>query len=105
SNTGCINPYRNTYSTADVAGTGYQWMLTGGYINQGNGTSTIAVTWTQPGTQTITLTATNATTGCDSTVTLPVLVDSITRPVIQPPNLNGCEPFDMSFSGNISNPN
>ena len=48
----CLNSTGNTYTT-ESGMTGYSWSVTGGTITSGSGTNTIAVTWTQAGTESV----------------------------------------------------
>ncbi len=71
-----------TYSTPNVPGNTYSWVVTGGNITAGDGTNEITVTWTTPGTGSVELTESVAATGCSVTVTLPVTVNPLPAPVI-----------------------
>ncbi len=104
STVGCIGSIQNTYFTIPEPGINYQWSTSGGFITSGNGTSNITVQWQTAGNQTITLTAVNALTGCDSTVTFNVQTGALPTPVIQGPALSGCIPLVANFSGNVLNP-
>lgn len=105
SNLGCISPNQSAYNTLFVPGTNYQWTVSGGVINYGNGTNSISVTWNGAGAQQVTVTALNTTTGCDSSVTFKVMVDSLAKPVIQAPDMYGCAPFSAVFTGNTYSSN
>lgn len=55
--------YQNTthvYSSPDHAGASYDWSVTGGTINSGQGTHEITVTWGAPGTGYVNITETSA---------------------------------------------
>lgn len=62
-----------TFSSAAETGVTYVW-TTGGGTAPSTTSSTIDITWATSGTKTVTLTATNATTGCVSTSSFTVLV-------------------------------
>ncbi len=102
--TGCIGSVQNNYFTIPEPDINYQWSTTGGIITSGNGTSSINVQWQNAGNQTITLTAVNALTGCDSTVTFNVQTGALPTPVIQGPGMSGCIPVIANFTGNVLNP-
>jgi len=101
---GCIGTTQNNYSTIPQPGITYSWSTTGGLITSGSGSPSISVQWQNAGTQTITLIATNAISGCDSVVTLNVQTGALPDPVIQTPSLSGCIPINASFTGNVLNP-
>lgn len=104
SNVGCIAIQQYQYSTPLEPFVTYQWTVTGGQILAGSGTNEITVEWQSPGQQTVTVTATNIQTGCDSTYTFNVLTGLLPVPVVNAPSLSGCEPLATSFSGNVNNP-
>jgi gliding motility-associated-like protein len=103
-NVGCISNAMVNYSSLLQPGINYQWSISGGNIITGNGTSAIAIQWITPGLQTVSITATNPLTGCDSTVVVHVNVDSLARPVIHTSGLAGCVPVQLDFTGNLLNP-
>ena len=98
---GCISSSQNNYSTVIEQSVNYYWSVTGGIITAGNGTNSIAVQWTTPGSNQILLFATNTQTGCDSMVSLAVMVDSLARPAIRASGLNGCAPLNLSLMSNV----
>jgi gliding motility-associated-like protein len=102
--TGCISSQVYTFSTYPQFNVSYQWSVAGGNIISGNNTPTITVKWTTPGFNSVSVTATNTLTGCDSSMTIPVLVDSLAAPVISAASLSGCTPVVMNFMGNSLNP-
>lgn len=55
------------YSTSDSAGSTYNWTVIGGSFS-GQGSNQIAVTWTTPGTGSVSVTETVSVTGCLATV-------------------------------------
>ncbi|MCX6317255.1 MAG: hypothetical protein NTW29_08185 [Bacteroidetes bacterium] len=71
-----------TYTTANVAGHTYNWVVTGGTIATGQGTNTITVTWTTPGAGTVTVTETITATGCNANAVKTVTVNP--KPVTTP---------------------
>jgi hypothetical protein len=62
----CLNSTGNIYTT-EAGMSNYTWTITGGTIDSGQGTSSISVTWTALGVQTLTVTYTNAN-GCNPLV-------------------------------------
>ncbi len=62
------------YSTPANAGSTYAWTVTGGTITSGNTSNAITVQWTTAGTQTVTVTETNASGNCLATASLSVEV-------------------------------
>lgn len=105
SSVGCISNNANNYLTIPEPDINYIWNVTGGSILSGNGSNAITVQWQNAGTQNITLTAVNAITGCDSTVTFNVQTGALPEPVIQLPAFSGCIPLSAPFAGNVVNPN
>ncbi len=77
----CVNSGNYSYST-ETGMTGYAWTVSsGGFITSGQGTSTIQVTWNNPGAQSVSVTYTN-TNGCApaSATVLPVTVNALPGP-------------------------
>lgn len=60
------NGSTETYSTPNVAGNTYNWVVTGGTISSGQGTSQVTVTWATPGSGTVSVTETITATGCSA---------------------------------------
>ena len=104
-NVGCISNASYNYSSVNEPGTNYLWTVTGGNISTGNGSSEITVQWITPGLNAVSVTALNTFTGCDSTSTIYVFVDSLAHPVIETSGLSGCVPVKIEFNGNLVNPN
>lgn len=59
----CLSSTGNIYTT-ETGMSNYTWTITGGTIDSGQGTSSISVTWTATGPQTLTVTYTNPS-GCN----------------------------------------
>jgi hypothetical protein len=78
----CLNSTGNIYTT-EAGMTGYAWTVTGGTIDLGQGTSSISVTWTAVGPQTLTVTYTNVN-GCNPTTPTPYTVTVNLLPVTSP---------------------
>ena len=77
----CVNSGYYNYST-ETGMTGYQWSISpGGSIITGQGTSTVQVTWNQPGSQWVSVTYTN-TGGCTALnpTQFPVTVNPFPNP-------------------------
>jgi hypothetical protein len=70
------------YSTANVAGHTYNWVVTGGTIATGQGTNTITVTWTTPGAGSVSVTETITAGGCTANVVKTVTINP--KPVTTP---------------------
>jgi hypothetical protein len=73
------------YATSIIAGSTYQWNITGGAITAGNNTNAISILWGAAGAGNISLTVTN-NKGCDSLVNLPVTIHPSPTPVINGPD-------------------
>jgi large repetitive protein len=71
-----------TYSTPNVAGHTYNWVVAGGTITAGQGTNTITVQWTTAGAGTVTVTQAITATGCSANHVLNVTVNP--KPVTTP---------------------
>lgn len=61
-----IGALTSTYLTTNVAGHTYTWVVTGGTIVTGQGTSSITVNWTTPGAGSVNVTETITLTGCSA---------------------------------------
>jgi|GEM_PF-493732 len=73
------------YSVVNPTGTAYQWIVNGGTIASGQGTTAITVDWGMAGSGSVKLFSVNAL-GCSSdTTTLPVIINQ----VLQTPTPNG----------------
>ncbi|OYU96540.1 MAG: hypothetical protein CFE21_09150 [Bacteroidetes bacterium B1(2017)] len=71
------------YTTTNTSGHTYTWLVTGGTISLGQGTSSVVVTWTAAGTGTLRVTDSINVAGCKGTSpTLNVLVNANPNPVI-----------------------
>lgn len=73
------------YSITPSAGNTYNWTVTGGTIISKPDSSAIYIRWAAPGAGSIQVTQTN-TYGCDSTVSLPVIIRQSPIPVVNGPN-------------------
>lgn len=72
-----------TYSVNNIAGTNYNWTVTGGNVISGQGTNSVVIEWTAIGAQTLTVVATNALNpACTDTEVLNVSVEAQPNPVI-----------------------
>lgn len=71
-----------TYSTPNVAGHTYNWVVTGGTISAGQGTNQVTVLWNTAGTGIVTVTQTITATGCSAPASLNVTVNP--KPVTTP---------------------
>lgn len=65
----------SVYTTANVAGHTYNWVVTGGTITAGQGTNSITVNWTTAGAGSVAVTETITASGCTATNTLNVTVN------------------------------
>lgn len=72
----CVSVAGNTstYTTTNVAGHTYNWVVTGGTIVSGQGTNSITVNWTTAGAGTVAVTETITASGCSAANTLNVTV-------------------------------
>lgn len=77
-----VNGSTSVYTTTNVAGHSYAWVVTGGTITAGQGSSQVTVSWTTPGAATVTVTETITGTGCTATVVKNVTVTP--KPVTSP---------------------
>jgi gliding motility-associated-like protein len=100
---GCVGTSLNQYSTEAQSMYAYNWSVQGGAIVSGNGTSNINVYWSNPGTNYVTITVSNTSTGCDSTVTIPITVEAMPHPMILTSGSAGCAPHNVDFTGSPSN--
>ncbi|MFN5005279.1 MAG: autotransporter-associated beta strand repeat-containing protein [Bacteroidota bacterium] len=63
----CANQVGVVYSTPNVSGNSYSWVVSGGAIVSGGGTNSIIVNWGAAGTGSVTLTETILSSGCSIT--------------------------------------
>ena len=78
----------------------YVWTTGRGIITSSANTHEIKVEFTDPGPDSITVTEIDNLTGCDSSVTMQLVIDSVERAQISIPDLKGCKPFKAEFTGN-----
>jgi len=78
-----IGVLTSTYLTPNVTGNTYTWVVTGGTIVTGQGTSTITVNWTTPGAGSVSVTETITLTGCsaNSVKAITITAKPITTPI------------------------
>ncbi|MBX2946931.1 MAG: PKD domain-containing protein [Cyclobacteriaceae bacterium] len=83
-NTVCANTLGSVYSTPNVVGHTYSWVVTGGTINGSSTGNSIVVDWgATPGTGTVQLTETITASGCAVTTSLfNVTINTAPSPVI-----------------------
>jgi hypothetical protein len=77
-----VNGSTATYSTPNVPGNTYTWVVVGGTIATGQGTNSITVTWTTPGAGSVSVTESVATSGCSGNTLKAVVVTP--KPVTSP---------------------
>jgi hypothetical protein len=72
-----------TYSTPNVAGNTYNWVVVGGTIVSGQGTNSITVTWTTPGAGSVQVTESIPSSSCTAVANLAVTVNPkpLTTPI------------------------
>lgn len=66
--TACVGSIGNVYSTPNVTGNSYAWVVTNGTITAGDGTNSITVTWVGPTPGTVKVTETVGTCSTTSVV-------------------------------------
>ena len=77
-----VNGNTSTYSTLNIAGHTYNWVVVGGTIATGQGTNTITVNWTTIGAGSVSVTETITASGCTGTGVKTVTVNP--KPVTSP---------------------
>lgn len=77
-----VNGNTSTYSTPNIAGHTYNWVVVGGTIATGQGTNTITVNWTTVGAGSVSVTETITASGCTGTGVKTVTVNP--KPVTSP---------------------
>ena len=82
----------HAYSTANVPGNTYDWVVVGGNITAGAGSNSILVDWDHFGIGNVSMTETDPV-GCDTTVSLDVVIQAKPDPIISGP-VNTCENVD-----------
>lgn len=68
-----VNNSTEIYSTVSIPGNTYLWTVTGGTFT-GQGTNQIVVTWTTPGSGSVSITETVGTAGCSAGDTIPITI-------------------------------
>ncbi len=90
----CPNAAGVVYSTTNVPGHTYSWVVTGGTIANGQGTNSITVNWgnTSPGTVRVTESVGGAcsVTTTDYSVTIGDIINPVITGSIPPANIEGC---------------
>jgi hypothetical protein len=69
-----INGSTATYSTPNVTGHTYTWVVTGGTITSGQNTNQVTVTWITPGAGSVKVTETITAGGCSANVTKAITI-------------------------------
>jgi gliding motility-associated-like protein len=93
----CARTVEN-YSVHAIAGNTYTWSVTGGTI-QGPATgNSITVTWGNSSAGWIMLTETNPN-GCDSSLRVKVLIDSLQEAAVNLPEFEKCAPLNALYTG------
>ena len=77
-----INGSTAAYSTPDIPGHTYSWIVTGGNIAAGQNTNQVNITWTTTGAGTVSVTETITATGCPGTIIKNIAVTA--KPVTSP---------------------
>ena len=97
SQVGCVNPYGSVYQASQLQDVYYQWSVNGGSISGNNGHSQANILWNNTGISLVNLMTINTNTGCHSSTSLQVLVDSMARPQITSNGFSGCAPLGSTF--------
>ncbi len=93
----CANNTAN-YTTPSNTGRTYRWTITGGTLLSGQGTASIQVSWTAPGTGTVTVNDSINSSGCNANATpYNVLVNSAPIPVVSG-NIAACVGGIVSYT-------
>jgi hypothetical protein len=86
------------YSVASVLGEVYSWSVTGGMISSRQSNSAITIDWGAPGSGGVRVLVTDSITGCSSSTTLAIVIDSNLSPMITPSSLQTiCEGDSVTF--------
>jgi subtilisin-like proprotein convertase family protein len=83
----CTTTEGNIFSVANVTGNTYAWSVAGGTVTAGAGTNAITVTWGAVGAGTVTVTQTITATGCATTVSRAIDIQTLptaTAVVVEP---------------------
>ena len=92
----CLNSTNNNYVT-ETGMTGYSWTVTGGTITSGVGTSSIEVTWTTFGSQTVSVNYDNL----DGCAALSATVYNVTVNSLPTPTITGPSSVCVTSTGNV----
>ncbi len=77
-----VNGSTVTYNTPNTPGHTYSWVVTGGTISTGQNTNQITVTWTTPGSGSVSITESITLTGCAAMVVKTVIISP--KPITSP---------------------
>lgn len=88
----------NSYTTPISVGNTYQWNITGGTINSGQGTNEINVTWNTTGANNLSLTETIPATLCATNIEYPVTINGLAGVPIKPVGSSNVDIYQVGTS-------
>jgi len=92
------------YNTNPQSNVVYQWSATGGTVSGSNGQDHVKILWNSTGITLVNLLTLNTTTGCRSTASLQVLVDSMPAINVTANNFTGCAPLNALLGSSPQSP-
>ena len=104
SQVGCSDPWGSLYTTNPQNNVVYQWSANGGVISGSNGQDHVKILWNNTGITLVNLLTLNSSTGCRSTTSLQVLVDSMPDIHVTANNFTGCAPLNAVLGSNPASP-
>jgi hypothetical protein len=94
---GCVGD-NSTFTSTAVSGNLYNWSITGGTINSGQGTNSVQVSWNTPGNNQISLTETIAATQCATLNSHPVVINGSAAVPSKPQGLSDVDLYVLGVS-------
>jgi gliding motility-associated-like protein len=101
---GCSDAWGSSYTTSAQNNVVYQWSANGGSISGSNGQDHVNILWNNTGITLVNLLTLNTTTGCRSTTSLQVLVDSMPQIHVTANNFTGCAPLNAVLGSSPQSP-
>ena len=99
----CSSSTGNLYTISGASGHFYVWVVTGGVIASGQGTTSLTVTWGTGASGSVSITEVIMATGCSKTNTLSVTIDVAPIPVISGPVTVPVGSGGKTYTASISN--
>jgi gliding motility-associated-like protein len=104
SQVGCSDSWGSTYTTLAQNNVVYQWSANGGSVSGSNIQDHVNILWNNTGIALVNLLTLNTSTGCRSTTSLQVLIDSMPQMHVTANNFAGCAPVNAVLGSSPQSP-